>query len=144
MKRIILMSIGLVLLVGCGSKSSTGGQVTGTLTYKGKPVNGALLRFVPQKSEGTDFTVPVSQEGTFSGFDIPPGEYKLVVEAPQIPKMTPPPGASEDVKKKFEESHSQDIPTIPYPNKYKSVLSTDLKCTITEGQKQNLPLELTD
>jgi hypothetical protein len=145
MKRMILVSIGLVLLLGCGSKRTTGGSVKGTITYKGKPVNGALLRFYPQAAEKKgDFMVPVSQEGNFSGFEIPPGEYKVVVEAPNIPKMEPPKDADEKTKQKWMEAHSQDIPTIPYPDKYKKITSTDLKCTITQGKQQDLALELKD
>jgi len=152
MKRILLASLGLVLLFGCGGKRSTGGSVTGTITYKGKPVNGAMLFFHPTSGEGNDIAVPTTQEGTFSAFDIPPGEYKIFVESsrippealkgPEIPKGMDP-AKAEEMKQKFQQMRGQEAPTIPFPAKYKDVATTDLKCTISQG-KQQLTLELKD
>lgn len=153
MKRTLFVSIGLLLLMGCGSKSRTGGSVTGTITYKGKPVNGAMLRFHPTSGEGDDVPIPVDQEGKFSGFDIPAGEYKIVVESdelppdalkgPEIPKGKD--AAKEaEMKQMLEKTRGGEVPTIPYPKKYKTVETTDLTCTITQGKETKLTLELKD
>ena len=151
MRRKIIVSIGLLLVLGCGSKPGTGGSVTGTIHYKEKPVNGVLLHFYPASGNGVDISVPVSQEGTFRSSNIPLGEYKVVVEASQ----GPPPGAgtfqlpkdpakAAEMKEKLQQMKGQTPPpTIPFPKKYQSIQSTDLKCTINQGE-QKLPLELKD
>ncbi|HTU93334.1 MAG TPA: carboxypeptidase-like regulatory domain-containing protein [Gemmataceae bacterium] len=151
MKRIILLAIGLVLLTGCGSKRNTGGTVSGTIRYKGQPVNGATLHLLPASGKDRlDIPIPVTQEGTFRGTNIPPGEYKIFVEAaklppqaakgPKIPKNMSP-GKAEELKKKYQQAYGNSIPTIAYPDKYKNARTTDLKCTINEGE-QNLDLDL--
>jgi hypothetical protein len=152
MKRILFVSIGLMLLLGCGGKPNPKGSVSGTVHYKGKPVNGAMLRLHPTSGEGNDIPIPVSQEGTFSAADIPPGEYKIVVESqdfpqeqmkmPPIPKGMDPAKAAE-MKEKFQQAKGGEVPTIPYPDKYKKEETTDLKYTINPG-KQALTLQLKD
>jgi hypothetical protein len=151
MKRILIVSIGLLLLMGCGSKRGKDGMVSGTIQYKGKPVNGAVLHLHPSPGPGADILIPVSQEGTFRTSNVPPGEYKIVVEAkspppgggmPPIPKKVDPSKEAE-MKAKLQQVGGQETPTIPYPAKYKILASTDLKCTIKEGE-QTLPLELKD
>lgn len=151
MKRVVFVSIGFVLLVGCG-KSNPNGSLSGTIHYKGKPVNGALLQLHPVSGKGV-VNVPVTQEGTFSKTEIPPGEYKIVVQGSEPPKdmekmIEPPKGMdrakADEMKQKYQQAHGQEAPTIAFPNKYKKVDTTDLKCTITQGKKENVTLELND
>jgi hypothetical protein len=149
MKRIIIMSIGLLLLMGCGKRNQ--GVVSGTITYKGQPVNGVLLRLYAIPGPGNDLSISVTQEGTFHSTNIPPGEYKIVVEAPKtdrMPAMPKPkkdvdPAKADEMKQKFQEVYRQQTPTIRYPDKYKNIVNTDLKCTIIQGD-QTLTLELKD
>lgn len=151
MRRIIIVSIGFLLLMGCGSKHGRGGNVSGTIHYKGKPVNGAVLHFHPVSSEekadsagkSVEYVVPVTQEGKFESSDIPPGEYKVVVEATQIPPQAQnmPVPDDPEMKKKFQQMQGEQASTIAFPDKYKTITSTDLKCTIKLGRQQ-LPLEL--
>jgi hypothetical protein len=153
MKRAVLLSIGLVLLMGCGAKRGTGGSATGKITYKGQPVNRATLFFHPTSGEGRDIGVTSSDDGTFGAGDIPPGEYKIYVEAarlpeavtkgPQIPKGMDP-AKAEEMRKKLGQVGGQVAATIPFPNKYKKLGTTDLKCTITEGKQEKLELEMKD
>lgn len=146
MKYFVFVAIGLVLVTGCGPKGKKGGTVTGTIQYKGKPVNGALLRFLPISGEGEEVKVPVTQEGTFRSSDVPPGEYKIVVEGtkppPEVMKMMEQMKDAE-MKKKYQQTHSE-APTIEFPDKYKKAGSTDLKCTVAQGKTESLKLDLTD
>ncbi len=151
MKRIVVCAVVFALL-GCTSKQNQGGSLSGKITYKGRPVNGALLRLLPVGGEEESVNVSVSQEGTFSIADIPPGEYKIVVEGSQLPPdvMKMPdlpkgmdPAKAEEMRQKFQQSH-KEAPTIAFPDKYKRASSTDLKCTITKGKKETLELELKD
>jgi hypothetical protein len=152
MRRIVIVSVVLLPLLGCGPKRELGGSVSGKVTYKGQPVNGAVLRLYPADGEGTVVKVSVGQDGTFHGADLSPGEYKIVVEGSQIPPdvMKMPevakgmdPAKAEEMKKKFQQSH-QESPTIAFPNKYKNPATTDLQCKITKGKQENLNLELKD
>lgn len=152
MWRILLVSVGLLMLMGCGSKRNQGGVVSGKITYKGKPVNGAVLHFYALPATKVEIPVPVDQDGTFRGSGIAPGEYKIVIEPSQVPpesaKMPPlpkdmDPAKSEELKQKYQQAYGQDVPTISFPNKYKKVASTDLKYAIKEGD-QTLLLDLND
>ena len=61
MWRILIVAIGLLLLVGCSNKRSSG-VVSGTITYQGRPVNGAALLLYPDGG-GPEILIPVTQEG---------------------------------------------------------------------------------
>ena len=52
----------------------------GTITYKGQPVNGALLKLYPTSGGDIYTAIPVGPDGAFSTADVPPGDYKIVVE----------------------------------------------------------------
>jgi hypothetical protein len=144
MRRLVTVSLVLLLLVGCSSKRK-GGVVHGKVTYKGQAVNGASLTLVSTGADGTSFSIGVSQEGTFSTADVPPGDYKIVVlgntGAAEADLSGVDPAKRAQVKEKLEKM--KGIPTIKYPDKYKSHLTTPLTRTITKGG-QELNLELTD
>jgi hypothetical protein len=149
MRRIVTVSIGLLLLVGCGS-SSKRGAVTGTITYKGNPVNGATLLLHPSGGKGTD-AIPViaAQDGTFRTSDVPPGDYKIVVQGDPGPGDPPgiknmPADKQAEARSKWEASHSGQKATIAFPAKYKDLASTDLTCTVTTGGETKLTVELKD
>src|SRR5689334_10888810 len=79
MGRILLVSIMVLSLAGCGSKGGKG-VLSGKVTYKGQPVNGASLVLLPASGQGAESIIPVSQEGTFSTTGVQPGEYKVIVQ----------------------------------------------------------------
>ena len=152
MLRILIVSMALLPLMGCGSKRNQGGVVTGKITYKGQPVNGAMLHLYPIAGKSPDISIPVTQEGTFQSSNIPPGEYKIVVEShspppardmPTMPTKNIDPAKAAEMKQVLQQMKSEAIPTIAYPTKYKDAARTDLKCTIKEGD-QPLTLELKD
>lgn len=151
MGRILFVAITVLSLVGCGSKAGKG-ALSGKVTYKGQPVNGASLLLLPASGEGAETLIPVGQDGTFSTTGVPPGEYKVIVKPAESSSRLP--SAAElknmpaDKKAKAEENlkrmqEGQGKPTIPFPDKYKSHLSTDLKLTVGKGG-QNSNLELKD
>jgi Carboxypeptidase regulatory-like domain len=128
MRWIVTVSIVLLLLVGCGPKGSRGGALSGTVSYKGQPINGAALTLYDTK--GGMLIVPVTQEGNFRTTDVPPGEYKVVVQSTSG-------GAARSG------AQYAPTPTIAFPNKYKDPLKTDLKINVAEGE-QKVNLELKD
>jgi hypothetical protein len=147
MRRLIVFSAAVLLMVGCGEKAKKG-SVAGTLKYKGQPVNGATLLLYPVASTGGDaISIPVSQLGTFRSSGVPEGQYKVVVQGrassgvPAQQQMRPEKAA--EAQQKLQQLDAESKPTIPFPDKYKDITQTDLKCTVGKGEV-NLDLELTD
>ena len=149
MRRIVAVSLVALVLAGCGPKGKKSGVLTGKITYKGQPVNGAALMLYPLSGGDTAvMTVPVSQEGEFRISDVAPGEYKVVVQgtagsqqanvSPAMLKNMPPEKAAE-MKEKL--SHMSTPPTIKFPDKYKDPKKTDLRVTVTD-KTESKDLEL--
>jgi hypothetical protein len=122
--------------------------VSGTVTYKGKPVNNAALQIYPTQGDYLKpITIPVGEDGTFRIADVPPGPYKVVVEGSEggseVPDLSNvPPDKRAQMKEKLDRMAGPSR-TIDFPKKYKDSKTTDLTCTITD-QNQTLNLELKD
>jgi hypothetical protein len=144
MWRFLLLSAGLLSLLGCDSKKTASATVSGTVMYNGKAVNGAVLNLFKTTGAGDSINIPVSQEGTFRVSDVPEGEYKVIIQ--------PSAGFSQNIKgwdkAKIAEYQSKidemkTPATIPIPDKYKKLTSSDLKMTIVKGE-QTINFELKD
>ena len=83
-----------VLLAGCG-RSDGRQAVSGTVTFKGQPVDG-LIEFVPAGGEATQAGTTI-EKGKYS---IPrekglvPGTYKVMIFSPDNKEVTPDPGGN--------------------------------------------------
>ena len=146
MWRFLVLSVGLVALIGCGSKKEPAGAVKGTVTYKGRAVNGGALVLYPQS--GNSVILPVSQEGMFDAAGVPAGEYVVVVQpstgtagVPSTKGMDPAKAA--EMQSKIE---AMKVPaTIPIPQKYTQRTTSDLKMSVTKGgETQTIDLVLKD
>jgi hypothetical protein len=140
MRRIVLVSVAFLLVVGCGPSGASKGVVKGTITFNGKPVNAVALLLYPSadkdNKEAVSISVPVTQDGAFNSDDVPAGDYLIVVKAANGPKGNITPGTNS--------SPGGPVATIPFPDKYKDVKTTDLKCTVKPGDQTPLTLELKD
>jgi hypothetical protein len=134
MRRIVTVSVVLLLLVGCGKSNPRGGVLSGTVTYKGQPVNSAALRLYPSSGgEAQPIMIPVGPDGTFRTADVPEGDYKVVVQGTGAAAGSSSGGGAPGAPK----------PTIPFPPKYKQPQTSDLTCKVGKGE-QALNLELKD
>jgi hypothetical protein len=130
----------LVLLIGCNTSKAPKGRLSGTVLYKGQPVNGATLVFFP--SSGSEVSIIAGQDGSFDTGPIPDGDYKVVVQpdpgdpGPNIENMTP------DKKAKMREQLDKlkRPATTNYPEKYKKKETSTLSVTIKGPTKSDLPL----
>jgi hypothetical protein len=145
MRSVLAVSLGLLLLTGCGPRIVKG-VVSGTVTYKGQAVNDATLFLYPTTAgQGSEMTIPVDREGAFRASDVPAGDYKVVVQpskannGPSTKGMKP-----EQLAQMKEQLESMKVPaTIKIPTKYTKQETSDLKMTVGAGE-QTVPLELHD
>jgi hypothetical protein len=141
----VLFVLALCALAGTGCKKNKGGDVKGTVTYHGKPVNGATLKFFP--SFGPPQVVTVDQQGKFRGVGIPLGKAKVTVTGSKGDSGKGGKRGYDPAKVKDRPPSGMDMkpipPTIDFPEKYKDVKTTDLTCTITD-KKQTVEFVLKD
>lgn len=114
----------------------------GTVQYKGEPVEGATVVFVPQGHKQAA-TAQTDASGKFQlqtykpGDGAVPGEYKVTVRKAEA---TAPPAS--------EETNVNDT-TAPkqrslIPERYSNVQQTDLTASVKEGAENDFTLELKD
>jgi len=154
MRRTVAVSIGFLLLLGCGGSGPPTGVVTGTIKYKDQPVNDCNLLLSPNSDTGKSASIHVSHDGTFRA-KVPLGDYTIIVQPFEgmgthnvdgsRKSMTEglSPEKAAEAKALLEKTGGGTDPTIPIPDKYKNKEKTDLKCTVATGQ-QELTLVLKD
>jgi hypothetical protein len=145
MRRVTLVLIGALVLVGCNTSKVPKGSLKGTIAYKGQPINGGSLLLHGTDGNGIEVTIPVAQDGTFSSTEVPVGEYKVVVEP--NPGGTPfdTTGMTPEQKEKMKEQiqASKTPGTIKFPEKYQKLETTDLTVKVAKGQT-SVELRLND
>jgi hypothetical protein len=136
-----MILIPLIIMAGCNTQKVPKGGISGTLTYKGRPVNGGAMVLFTSSDE---VTVPLDQDGTFRSSDIPAGEYKVVIEPSE--GIAGPPGENmpAKMKEKLKNANMSQPATIPIPEKYKKKETTDLTLTINKKGETKVNLELKD
>lgn len=152
-------------LAGCGKKSLSGAApVSGTVTYQGKPLEGATVMFRKQGQDLTSgglATATTDAQGIFALQSrvgptdvvdgVVPGEYQVIIS-----KSIPPNGMSEaDYKQKLAEEDKimaekgvvpPDKQTPPkvemLPAQYSDSQKTTLKATVPAGGDTSLKFDL--
>ena len=149
----LLLMLGLVS--GCGGGAADKPKVvkvTGTLTYKSKPVANAQVSFnmegAPRAAVGITDTNGKFTLGTFSSSDgAVPGEHTVTVTkaAPQSATVNAPPSPEELLKKTAEMQKGNTAEgAADIPAKYSSPTTTPLKLKVSETDANDIPIELTD
>jgi len=131
-----------LVAAGCGSGS---GSVSGKVTYKGAPVTGGNLTFIPPAGLAT-ISVPINEDGTYSAAKVPAATVKICVETESIkpkpggtPKYQPPPGATPPPG--YLSGPVIKGVYVKIPDKYANPDTTDLTYTVKSG-KQDFTVEL--
>jgi len=145
MRRTALVFLGFCFLVGCNTSKVAKGTLSGTVTYKGQPVNGgSLLLYTPAGAEAAA-PIPLGQDGTFKAADVAAGDYKVVIQPSEGYKGPPTQGMSPEMMAKMKANPDFNQPaTIKIPDKYKKIETSDLTLTVNKGGETKVNLELKD
>ena len=155
--RVLLLVAVVVGLAGCSADGLSTVPVSGKVTYKGQPVEGADVIFHSQAEEGRNGSGRTDAEGkfqlsTYVRPDYQPagvvaGEYKVTVTKLQSSGQSMSP---EDMMKKMQASGGAGMrkaaiepPKGVLPAKYADVKTSDLKATVST-ETAELTFELTD
>jgi hypothetical protein len=136
--------IGLALLVGCDSGSVSGTvPASGKVTYKGAPVEGAIVTFVPE-GNGRTATATSGVGGVFSLATVDaagalPGKYKVTVDKVEYGPAT---NLSMEAAAKGNPAEGQAKRVLPA--KYAQAASTPLTMEIPSDGKEDIELTLVD
>ena len=63
----LALSLSVLWLIGCGEKPPEFGQVTGSLTAKGKPLKDMIVTFMPDPAEGNELPYNASGQTDETG-----------------------------------------------------------------------------
>lgn len=138
------------MMPGCSSADtgkSLGGTVTGTVSYNGNPVEGAMVTFRPAGEGGQGAFARTDQEGKYelsssavgtSGVN--PGDYVVTVTKKEVGESTV---ASEDDPNYDPYATGPAEAKSVLPKKYANAKTSGLEFTVKQGAN-DLPIELTD
>jgi hypothetical protein len=140
MRRVIAVGLGLLVLAGCSGSKGGNATLSGKVSYKDQPVNGAslLLYASGAAADAEPLAIPVGQDGTFQAADVPPGDYKVVVRASEMPpgladRMMKGGGGDAETQDKMKKMREGMKATIAYPKKYKDRTTSPLTLTLKKG-----------
>ncbi|QDT21577.1 hypothetical protein [Gimesia chilikensis] len=147
--RIRWIAFSLILLVmGCSSSEHLKGRVpvspvSGTISFKGNPVEGAIVNFVSEDGNPVA-TGKTDSTGTYSltTYDADDGaglgEYVVLVTKIKVPQKTP--EGAEDSGYPGAKNLSQHL----LPEQYSNRLKSPLRATVTdESSSKDFDFELT-
>jgi hypothetical protein len=137
------LGVALLALAGCGGGAT---DVTGTVTYQGKPVVFGTVQVIG--SDGLPKSGPIQPDGTFKVSGVKLGPAKVTVSSPKPPGSASAPrrgGRDQD----DEDRRPVETPASPaviaawvqLPEKYGDPEKTDLKVDIKSGQPLDLDLK---
>ena len=154
------LPVGFVLcstlfFVGCGSGANLSGVVPamGVVTYKGAPVEGATVSFLPDTSvtsstEQRPATAKTDASGKFAMMTLQPkdgafpGTYKVVI-AKRIPEKV---YTQEELQAFFRQGKPTPIPkeTNELPEQYGDLKTTPLDITLEAKGNRSIVFDLSD
>lgn len=129
------VALAITLLSGCGSSDQKEtASVQGLVTFRGEPLAGATVFFVPEK--GPRATAETDANGTFKlmtyrpGDGAVPGEFKVSVAKYVLDPAT---------AKNSTPSTKNEV-----PERYGNTTSSMLRATVEKGKKNEFKFELTE
>jgi hypothetical protein len=120
-------------LSGCARQSTGLTEVSGIVTYQGKPLKDGFVSFVPAGDTGSGASGTIGPDGRYELFHsrslkgIAPGEYQIRIESWEIPPAM-----------------GGQPPKHAMPEKYYLVNTSPLRATVEAGRAQTIDLVLED
>lgn len=139
----------LVASSGCGDAGLSGTNVvTGVVTYKGTPVDGASVTFSPT-GEGRAASGFTGTDGTFTLTSLNPGDGALAGTYDVIiAKIETSGGMSVEEAEAYLQQHNQPPPAPKskdlLPTKYKNPAQSGLTATVSDGGENHFTFALED
>ena len=146
------LSLLIVCAVGCSSASGPPRpktvKVTGTVTYKGLPVDGAIVSFlgdgtIPAAIGRTDAKGRFELTTVESGDGAVPGNHQVTVTKVVAKKAGAAKESMEDAAKRSPEAQDE-APLSLIPERYAQASSTDIKLEVKPSGTNDFPIELKD
>jgi hypothetical protein len=152
-RKIVTLGVSLALVAllcaGCAPATS---KVSGTVTYKTKPLTAGSVTFVTD--QGT-VSGAIDNNGAYTVENVPVGTAKVSVFSAGGPKMTQKfggvqkgkGGGPKDLPPEAEKALAgakQGAPAVTIPEKYSDANTSDLKVEVTSGQNPPFNIELKD
>jgi len=145
-----LLLASLTVWAGCGGEAGLDGTtaVSGVVTYKGQPVEGANISFSPTGGTGRAASALTDAEGRFQlttlkpGDGALPGSYQVAVSKTEVQNAMTPEEAQAYFEKHLktpEVKHKELLPA-----KYKHSNTSGLSAEVTEGGENNFTFDLND
>ncbi|MHC2069257.1 carboxypeptidase-like regulatory domain-containing protein [Bremerella sp. T1] len=140
----------LIVLAGCGgseSLPSLGATVSGTVTYKESPIEGAMVTFLPTGEGGQGAFARTDADGKYTlsssaggNNGVKPGTYHVTVSKIEVPQVQL---AGEDDPNYNPYAKTNAKPNNALPEKYAQQATSGLEIEVTNGAN-DVPLNLTD
>lgn len=147
-RRLICLPVALAVLAGCGPKHPPVEPVTGKVTFKGKPVEGASVTFFVEGS-GTPAVGTTNADGTFNltsygpNDGAPVGKHKVTVSKIESSGPAVPAGESmEAAAARAAKGPATTKEAMLLPARYASASTSPLTFTVTKGEKNHFEIEL--
>jgi hypothetical protein len=150
----LLGVVGALLMAGCGGPAADPNRpqtvaVSGTVTYKGSPVEGATVTFLSDSREGKGAVGKTDASGRFTlmtfapGDGAVPGTYKVTVRKTETQGGVV---SEEEANKYLERGQNPPAPTVKdlLPEKYNSPQTSGLTAEVAQGGENDFKFELTD
>lgn len=144
-RSLVGLAIVSAALAGCGPKHTPTVPVTGKVTFKGQPVEGASVAFFLDGS-GTPAVGTTKSDGTFDltshepGDGAQEGQHKVTVtkvesNAPAVP-------AGESMEAALKRGQTKVTETMALPPDYADAGKTTLSFSVKKGEKNHFDIEL--
>jgi len=141
-RRVLLTGLAF-LMAGCAGRAS--GDVSGKVTYKGKPLTTGSVAFIPR--EAPPVVGRIEADGTYVAHGVPAGEVTVTVTSLDPSAVARAKGKSaNDLPPEAEAAAAKasgpsNAGWFPIPDKYAHAASSDLKLTVKGGQN-DYPIDL--
>jgi hypothetical protein len=124
-----VLSISLLGLAVCGCGKNTG-NVSGKISYQGKPLPGGYVNFMSEGEQGNFKTSPIKEDGSYSVSALPVGPAKISIQGLAARRLADLPGQGGKVEKIQQKE-------VFVPDKYGNTDTSGLKYEVKSGSQSH-------